>query len=245
MLLQYLALVKPARAAAEGLLSCLGVALQRMNITNIFSAESILNVDQFPVLVGAGTDGASVNVGAHGGMKAKLQSGSPWLFWSWCFAHQLELACKDAFISPLFQEVSEMLLRLYYLYQNSPKKSQELTSIVDNLKDVFNLPSHKGALPTRCHGSRWISHKRKALQRVIDRFGAYLAHLSSLSQDSSVKPVDKACIQCYLKQWSKAKMLLGCALYIEILQIPSVLSLTLQQNGVDIVSGICKCHFYE
>ncbi len=33
-------------------------------------------------------------------------------------------------------------------------------------------------------------------------------------------------------------MLLGCALYIEILQIPSVLSLTLQQNGVDIVSGI-------
>ncbi len=85
-----------------------------------------------------------------------------------------------------------MLLRLYYLHQNSPKKSQELTSIVDNLKDVFNLPSHKGALPTRCHGSRWISHKRKALQRVIDRFGAYLAHLSSLSQDSSLKPVDKA-----------------------------------------------------
>ncbi len=98
MLLQYLALVKPARAAAEGLLSCLGVALQRMNITNIFSAESILNVDQFPVLVGAGTDGASVNVGAHGGMKAKLQSGSPWRFSSWCFAYRLELACKDALL---------------------------------------------------------------------------------------------------------------------------------------------------
>jgi len=33
-------------------------------------------------------------------------------------------------------------------------------------------------------------------------------------------------------------MFLGCALYIEILQIPSVLSLNLQEGGVDIVSGI-------
>ena len=95
----YLALVKPTRADAEGLLSCLGEALHRMNISDIFLAEPILNVDQFPILVGAGTDGASVNVGAHGGMKAKLQGSSPWLFWSWCFAHRLELACKDAFIS--------------------------------------------------------------------------------------------------------------------------------------------------
>ena len=99
---RYLALVKPTQADVEGLLSCLGEALHRMNISDIFSAE--------------GSDGASVNVGAHGRMKAKLQSSSPWLFWSWCFAHRLELACKDAFISPLFQEISEMLLRLYYLY---------------------------------------------------------------------------------------------------------------------------------
>ena len=62
------------------------------------------------------------------------------------------------------------------------------------------------------------SHKRKALQRVIDKFGAYIAHLSTLCQDSSVKSADKARIQGYLKHWSTAKMLLGCALYIEILQ---------------------------
>ena len=47
-------MVEPARADAEGLLSCLGEALHRTNISNIFSAENILNVDQFPVLVGAG-----------------------------------------------------------------------------------------------------------------------------------------------------------------------------------------------
>ena len=35
----------------------------------------------------------------------------------------LELACKDAFSSPLFVCVEEMLLRLYYLYEKSPKSA--------------------------------------------------------------------------------------------------------------------------
>ena len=178
-----------------------------------------------PVLIGAGTDGASVNVGAHGGMKGKLQSDLPWLFWSWCFAHRLEL------------DINEMLLRLYYLYQNSPKKSQELASIVSDLKEVFSLPKG-GALPVRCQGTRWITHKRKALQRVIDRFGAYIAHLTTLSQDSSVKAVDRARIQGYLKQWSRTRMLIGSAMYIEILKAPSMLSLTLQCDNLDIIEGI-------
>ena len=59
---RYLALVKPTRADVEGLLSCLGEALHHMNISDIFSAEPILNVDQFPILVGAGTEGASVHM---------------------------------------------------------------------------------------------------------------------------------------------------------------------------------------
>ena len=71
-----------------------------------------------------------INVGAHGGMKAKLQASLPWLFWSWYFAHRLELACKDAFISPLFQEIGEMLLRLFYLYQKSPKSRKNYTALL-------------------------------------------------------------------------------------------------------------------
>ena len=134
---RYLAVVKPTRADADGLLSCLGEALSRIGIKDIRSPDS---VDEMPVLIGAGTDGASVNIGAHSGMKGKLQADLPWLFWSWCFAHRLELACKDAFTSPLFLVINEMLLRLYYLYQNSPKKCQELNSIIDDLKEVFCLP---------------------------------------------------------------------------------------------------------
>ena len=60
-----------------------------------------------------------------------------------------------------------MLLRLY------SEISQELTCIVVDLKEVFDFPGG-GALPVRCHGTRWITHKQKALQRVIDVFVVFI-----------------------------------------------------------------------
>lgn len=130
---------------------------------------------ELPVLVGCGTDGASVNVSHQNGMRGKLQAALPWLYWSWCYAHRLELACKDSFTSHLFHDIDDMLLRLYYLYDKSPKKCCELS---DDLKEVFDFPE-TGNLPVRAHGSRWISYKRKALQTVVDRYGAYLNHLAT------------------------------------------------------------------
>ena len=52
-----------------------------MSITDVFSTDSVLNVDDgIPVLVGAGIDCVSFYVGADGGMKAKLQASLLWLF---------------------------------------------------------------------------------------------------------------------------------------------------------------------
>lgn len=61
-----------------------------------------------------------------------------------------------------------MLLWLYYLYSKSLKNKQtrELSDTVDDLKEVFEFPNG-GNLPVRCQGSRWISHKRKALQSLL------------------------------------------------------------------------------
>ena len=75
-----------------------------------------------------------MNIGDQNGMKGKMQEALPWLFWSWCYAHRLELACKDALTSPLFKLLDDVLLHLYYIYEKSPKKSHELiTDIVENL----------------------------------------------------------------------------------------------------------------
>ena len=87
------------------------------------------------MLVGGGTNGASVHVGVHTGLKAQMQQALPWLYWSWCYAHCLELACKNAFSSSLFTNILEMLLHLFYIYVNLPKKSYKLANIV--ISDPF------------------------------------------------------------------------------------------------------------
>ena len=73
-----------------------------------------------------------------------------------------------------------MLLHLYYLY----KKSHELEGIVEDLSGVHTLPGG-GNLPVRCKGTRWISHKRQALQRVIDCYGVYITHLTTLAKETN------------------------------------------------------------
>lgn len=82
-----------------------------------------------------------------------------------------------------------MLLHLYYVYEKSPKKSRELERIVSDLEQAFNL-TKSGNYPIRSCGTRWISHKRKALQCVVDRCGTYIAHLSTPAEDETVKAAD-------------------------------------------------------
>ena len=130
-----------------------------------------------------------------------------------------------------------MLLRLYYLHSKSPKKSQELTAIAENLQEVFTIPNG-GNAPVQCVGSRWISHKCKVLQRAVNRFAAYAAHLFALVGDSLITSTDRAWLQGYLQKWTQGMMLVGCVMYIDVLQVPLVLSQSLQEDGTDIVQDI-------
>ena len=234
---RYFAVKVPKKANADGLIECLGIALKEFGIEDILKRASVLGVEGKPVLIGGGTDGASVNVAEQNGMKGKMQRELPWLYWAWCYAHRLELACKDALSSQLFKEITDMLLRLYYIYSKSPKKSRELSDIVVDLKDVFQFKKG-GDMPVRSQGSRWVAHKRKALQRVVDRYGAYINHLTTLVADSSISSTDRARLSGYLHKWQQAKMLVASALYVDVLKPPSLLSLTLQDDDLDTVLGL-------
>ena len=66
----YLAVVKPTHSNAEGLVECLGQALRRIGQEDIRDREEVVGRSG-SVLVGGGTDGASVNIGIHNGMKAR------------------------------------------------------------------------------------------------------------------------------------------------------------------------------
>ncbi len=71
--------------------------------------------------MGIATDGAAVNI-ARSGLKGLVEYQLPWIFWMWCLAHQMELAIKDALTNTSFCDIDDMLMRLYYLYEKSPKK---------------------------------------------------------------------------------------------------------------------------
>ncbi len=99
-------------------------------------------------------------------------------------------------------------LRLYYLYKKSPKKCRELEDVVVSLKEAYdqNNDSGKGIRPIRASGTRFVSHKVAALGRVIDKFEAYLGHLISLTEDPTVKSVDKQKIKGYVTKWQDSKI---------------------------------------
>ena len=137
----------------------------------------------------------------------------------------------------LIASYSKILMRCCYLYEKSPKKTRELEDIVKQLREVYEFPQG-GNRPVRSQGSRWISHKRKALQRVVDRYGAYISHLIALSEDSSVKADEKARIRGYLRTWTRYSSIVGCAMYVDILKPPSLLSMSLQGSKLDVVLGI-------
>jgi hypothetical protein len=186
-------------------------------------------------LVGIGTDGASANIAAAG-LKGLVEKEIPWVYWSWCLDHRVELAVKDALKGTSFDLIDEMLLRLYYIYEKSPKKCRELEEIVNDLQQYIQFDD-AGIRPVRASGSRWVSFKLSALKRVLSKFGAYASHLIALSEDASVKAVDRAKLRGYCTKWLNAKYVLGCAFFSDLLSPCAVLSKVLQNDSLDILGA--------
>ena len=57
----------------------------------------------------------------------------------WCVAHRLELALKDSFKETFFSSIDDILLKMFYLYEKSPKKFRLLQDVYDNLKSEIDF----------------------------------------------------------------------------------------------------------
>ena len=62
--IRYLSLHSPQKADASGLLLCVGEDVKLLGVENVQDKDNVLGVEGKPVLVGVGTDGATVNVGS-------------------------------------------------------------------------------------------------------------------------------------------------------------------------------------
>ena len=103
-------------------------------------------------------DGASVNTGIHGGLGVKMKESAPWINVIHCFNYSL-----DTFNKIFFNEVNNMLLKLFYLYRKSPKCSREL-------KIFIEMYDHSVPKPYKTYGTRLIANKVKAMEIVLNNY---------------------------------------------------------------------------
>ena len=221
----YLCSKQPSSVDAPGLYECLKKAL------------TYLGVDQTCKLIDLECDGASENLGARA-LKGLVKEERPWIVVVWCFAHRLELAIKDALKNTFFSTINERMLRLYYIYRKAAKKCREFKDLIAELSeclDTSEFPTSGGSRPISTCGT---THNVAALNRIIDRFGAYLSHITALTEDSSTTPDDKQKLKGDVTKWRESKMLTGCAVFHDILKPTSLLCKHLQSDQLCTISDI-------
>ena len=215
-------------STAEGVVGGIKSALESLGLSDVGMPP--------PSPIGLGGDGCNTNRGEKGGVIALLKKEFPWFVFVWCVAHRLELALKDGLNGTYFKEVDECLLRLYYLYEKSPKKMRGLEELYNSYKQCLEFV--EGSLkPKRASGTRWILHKVCALKLLVDKFGIYMQHIESLSCDNSVKQKDQAKLRGYLRKWKTGKMFVYSCFFIDLLQSSASLSAAFQDLDVDAVSA--------
>ena len=73
-------------------------------------------------------------MGERSGLKGHLKEAVPWVVVCWCLAHRLKLSLKDALKTSFSTAIDELLLQVYYMHENSPKKCHELEVVVEELE---------------------------------------------------------------------------------------------------------------
>ena len=196
---KYLSIENDKHVDAPGLKSILEVVFNRFSITFYYDK-----------LVGLNLDGVTVNMGKHNGLNVLVRDKAPRVEVIHCSNHLLELAIKDAFIeSTFYSNIDEMLSKLYWLYQKSPKKLTQLKE----LSQAFEKSIPK---PAKADGTRWIDFKFQAMEKVLESYGPYMTHLEQLAHtNSQLKKREE--IKGFVNKWKDTVYLMHIAIFIDLL----------------------------
>ena len=148
--------------------------------------------------------------------------------WLLCLNHRLELGVKGAFTKTYIDEISAMLVNLYYVYKNSPKRLRELKSIGEVMEESVNKPR-------KAQGTRWLQHKSRALHTLLSGYPVITAHLEAMAADSKVKPADQARFKSYLKKLTSFKFVVHMLFFEALLNPLAALSCNLQGDTTDLL----------
>ena len=129
-------------------------------------------------LVGMSADGAAVNFGSQSGVAKRICDSVPHLVSVHCCAHRVELAIKAVSKDVAFFRVLEdTLVELYKLY-----KWPLCWNGVQEVGRVLEIAVLK---PTKLVGTRWVSHRERALDCLLSCWQVFVIHTSQVAQGST------------------------------------------------------------
>lgn len=141
-----------------------GAAALKNAIDNIFSKNGRFPLKNYrEKLVSITADGASVNTGVRSGLftRMDIENDRPWLVKIHCVNHRVELAVSAAFETSPFNAVDKFYISNYALLKNSGA----IKSAVKHSCAALNISHY---VLTKMTGTRFVSHRRRALTRLIN-----------------------------------------------------------------------------
>ena len=85
-------------------------------------------------------------------------------------------------------------------------------------------------------GTRWIAHKVRALDMIMDKYGIYLQHVANLAEDRSYTSLERSKLKGWYTKWTRARIPLLVSISIEVLSPAKILSKTFQAEDIDKVA---------
>nr|XP_054749696.1 zinc finger protein 862-like [Lytechinus pictus] len=176
------------------------------------------------VMVGATSDGASVNTGLYNGLLTQFKKERTWLVTVHCVSHRVELALKDSLMkSKEFKDVQDFMIGIYY----SMKKSGELKR---QLKDFGKIHDVSVYTFPKVHGTRFVGHQRAGVEALLNNWVPLAETLESVC--ASRKHNNCAKLLGYLKKLKSYNFLCSVCLYKGFLDAITPLSQRFQKGDL-------------
>ena len=202
-------------------------------IINTFKRNSLEFVTEKIVFLSS--DGAWVNCGKHSRLIKLFQENCPWVSFVWCFSHKRDLALKDA-VKEVLEPVDTSQCDLYYLYGKFSKKQRELKNLFNVLEGQFETYT-AGVCTVKATGTCWLDHNIRAVGRVVEKLGLYNQHLENVISTTANVEL-RATLDGKYAKLLDAKILLCCALFIDVLAEAKNFSLKTQKIDVSIIGVV-------
>ena len=189
-------------------------------------------------MVGATSDGASVNTGCYNGLLTQFRRERSWLVTVHCVSHRVELALKDSILkSKEFDNIKDFMIGIYYSFRNSgelKRQFKELGEVLDCT--VYTFP--------KVHGTRFVAHQRNGLHALLNNWIPLTQTLTNICARPNLK---NAKLLGYLKKLKSYDFLSSVCLYKGLLDAITPMSLSFQKGDLFLFDiqhtvALTKCH---